>query len=437
LSAHAADFGGVEEAQEFRIACGAARESCVDSWFVPGSCMAASSTDDDVATIARIGAISKILQAAAAITGLRFAAVARVTDTHWTACAVYDEINFGLSAGGELDLESTLCNEIRGHRQPIIFNQASTDPIYIDHSTPKRYGFESYISIPIIRSNGEFFGTLCALDPRPAKLDAPAIRATFELFAQLISSELDREDQLSHVQTHLSNAQEVAKLREEFIAVLGHDVRNPLHSIMFSAEALSYRVTDSKALGLIQSMQRSCQRIASLVENMLDFTRGRLGGGIPAEIEVDHQLANELHHVLAEVQTVNPSFGFNAQIDIKLPVACDARRIAQLLGNLLANAVTHGGKDAPIRILARTDETSLQISVANAGPAIAPDKIAQLFQPFKRGTRHDGLGLGLYICSEIAKAHAGSLEVSSVAGETHFLFRMPRLPANTARAEID
>jgi GAF domain-containing protein len=152
---------------------------------------------EDVAAVGRIGAVPTILQVVSRTTGMRFAAVARVTDTSWTACAVYDLVNFGLKPGGDLVLESTICNEIRQHGKPVIFNQASTNPKFVNHPTPKMYGFESYVSIPIFRADGEFFGTLCALDPLPAKVEDPNVQKTLELFAQLIAAQLDIEDRLS------------------------------------------------------------------------------------------------------------------------------------------------------------------------------------------------------------------------------------------------
>ena len=126
---------------------------------------------DDLLTVQRISAVPAILQVLSETTGLRFAAVARVTETNWTAC-VFDRIEFGLKVGGELDVTTTLCSEIHASHQPIIISQVSADPDYCHHHTPQIYGFESYISVPVLRANGSFFGTLCALDPLPATCPA-------------------------------------------------------------------------------------------------------------------------------------------------------------------------------------------------------------------------------------------------------------------------
>ncbi|OWQ47516.1 hypothetical protein CDL60_08800 [Roseateles noduli] len=144
--------------------------------------------------IGRMAVVPTILDATARLTGMRFTAVARVTDTSWTACAVRDEIAFGLRPGDELELVSTICNEIRQHGRPVIFGSASEHEHFRHHHTPKQYGFESYVSIPIFRADGSFFGTLCAIDPQPAKLDDPVLQQTLELFAKLVGTQLDAQD---------------------------------------------------------------------------------------------------------------------------------------------------------------------------------------------------------------------------------------------------
>lgn len=146
----------------------------------------------DLEAVAEIPAVSMLLEAVTRATGMRFAAIARVTDDRWTACAVYDLIDFGLQVGQDLVLESTICNEIRQHRTTVAFDQASAHPVFAGHPTPAQYGFESYISVPILRPDGSFFGTLCALDPDPAMLDDATVKS-LELFADLIGRQLAQE----------------------------------------------------------------------------------------------------------------------------------------------------------------------------------------------------------------------------------------------------
>src|ERR1700689_2241892 len=123
---------------------------------------------DHLAAVARIDAIPRILKVACDSTGLRFAAVApgaRVTQERWIACAVRDEIAFVLLPGGELPVKTTICDEIRASGQIVVIENVAEDNLFSGHPTPKLYGFQSYISVPINLPDGGFFGTLCALDP--------------------------------------------------------------------------------------------------------------------------------------------------------------------------------------------------------------------------------------------------------------------------------
>ncbi len=152
---------------------------------------------DDLDAVARIDAIPLILDVLCRNTGMGFAAVARVTDDRWIACQVRDRISFGLSPGGELNVDTTICREVRGRRMPVAIDDVALDEVFRDHPTPARYGFQSYISVPIVRRNGDVFGTLCAIDPRPAKVNTPEMIGTFRLFAQLIAFHLDADDRLA------------------------------------------------------------------------------------------------------------------------------------------------------------------------------------------------------------------------------------------------
>lgn len=192
----------------------------------------------DIATIGRISAVPAILRVISELTGLRFAAVARVTEDSWTACAVLDRLDLGLKVGDKLDLVSTLCNEVRQCHRSVIIDKASEDPLYRDHHTPSTYQFESYIAVPILRTDGRFFGTICALDPNPAPLKSSTIQSTMESFARMLALQIEAEENLQRTETALIKERQTAEMREQFIAVLGHDLRNPLFSISAGAEML-------------------------------------------------------------------------------------------------------------------------------------------------------------------------------------------------------
>lgn len=151
---------------------------------------------DEVAMVSRITIVPAILEMICRTTGLGFAAVAKVTPEQWTACAVRDEIQFGLLVGGELQVDTTICHEIRQQGTGVIIDNVDEDEFYRAHHTPAKYGFKSYISIPVLRQDDSFFGTLCAIDPRPALLNTPEIISMFKAFARLISFHLNALEQL-------------------------------------------------------------------------------------------------------------------------------------------------------------------------------------------------------------------------------------------------
>lgn len=370
----------------------------------------------DLQAIGSIDAVPVILSMVKHITGMRFAAVARVTESKWIACAVDDSIDFGLLPGGELVLESTICHEIRQHHQPVIFGHASQHPLFSTHHTPKTYGLESYISIPIIKADGEFFGTLCAIDSVPANLADPAIEKTLTLFAQLIAMSLDTQGHLHATKTALADANEMGRLREQFIAVLGHDLRTPLSAIRMSADLLDSKVEDKRSRTLLSAIRTSSVRMGVLIENILDFARGRLGSGIPVQRKLVDDLQQTLRQTLEEIQVAYPQAKFIDSLEVPAGVYCDPLRISQLLSNLLGNAVTHGSTAEPIVLKALAEGDEIVISLTNQGTPIPPALMPLLFEPFspsEAGQRHEGLGLGLYIAGQIANAHNGTLSVTS------------------------
>ena len=222
---------------------------------------------------------------------------------------------------------------------------------------------------------------------------------------------------------------EAAVLREQFIAVLGHDLRNPVAAIGAGIGILQRREQlSTKASAILAEMNSSVARASDLIDNVLDLARGSLGGGLVLQRNADAPLTPVLTQVIAEMGVIAPGRHIETKIKIEEPVCCDRGRLGQLASNLLSNAVTHGEKAQPIRFEAFTVNGRFELSVANAGVPIPEEVLPRLFQPFFRGdvrASRNGLGLGLFIASEIAKAHFGELEVTSSAKETRFRFAMP------------
>jgi len=386
----------------------------------------------DVDAVSRIPAVPTILDVVCRTTGMGFAAVARVTEDRWIACSVKDDIAFGLAPGGELEVETTICHEIRQSRQPVIIDDVAEDPDYCNHHTPALYGIKSYISMPIVLMDGTFFGTLCAIDQKPAKLRNPGVVGMFKLFADMIAYHLDALQRAENSRAILADEREASALREQFIAVLGHDLRNPLAAISSGMHLLEKEALSERGAGILALVRNSVGRMTGLIDNVMDFARGRLGGGITLQLDPHAVLPAALEQVAAEIRAGHPERSIETHFEDMDPVACDPVRISQLFSNLLGNAVQHGAADKPVVARASTIAGELKISVSNSGDPIAPDAMERLFAPFTRGeagSRPQGLGLGLYIAAQVADAHGGRIEVSSTPEETCFTFRMPQAGA--------
>lgn len=289
------------------------------------------------------------------------------------------------------------------------------------------YGFQSYISVPIILKNGKFFGTLCAIDPRPARLNNPETVGTFKLFAELIATYVDTLDRLDASEASLLDERQTSELREQFIAVLGHDLRNPLAAVASGVRLMGKAKSIEDTAKLAGLMQQTVDRMAQLIDNVLDFARGRLGGGLTLQRRPE-PVEEVLDQVAAELRSSYANRDIETRFNVKQPINCDPQRIGQLFSNLLGNALDHGSAGKSIIARANAENGMFELSVTNAGDTIPPATMAKLFHPFYRGSSNgplQGLGLGLFIASQIARAHDGTLDVTSAEGETRFAFRMP------------
>jgi signal transduction histidine kinase len=383
----------------------------------------------DIETVRRIDAVPSILRLICKNTGMGFAAVARVTEQSWTACAVQDEVNFGLAAGGQLDLHTTLCFESRAARASIVIDNFCNDPVYKGHHTARIYNLGSYISVPIVLPDGSYFGNLCAIDPNPNEISDARTLSMFEVFAELIALQIATEGRQQAAEEALSREREISSLREQFIAVLGHDLRNPLSAVSATAELLALRKNEPDLVKIGQRLKTTTFRMARLIDDVMDFARGRLGSGIGVSIDDVDDLAMALRAVVAESREANPERMLVDDIAIGTRVRCDRTRVQQLLSNLLGNAVTHGSAAFPVVVQARVEGSEFVLAVSNGGNAIAPDALNRVFEPYWRPPTSKpggGLGLGLYICKQIVSAHGGALEVrSSVEDGTVFVARLP------------
>ncbi len=383
----------------------------------------------DIQAIRQIEAIPTLLEVLCQITGMRFAAVARVTDESWTLLAVKDTIQFNLPVGGQLPVKTTLCYESKQCLAPIAISHASVDPTYQNHHTPRIYNIESYVSVPIILGDGRYFGNLCAIDPSPADVANEKVVGMFTKFAALIALALDNQALLERDAAALNEERATAELREQFIAILGHDLRNPLQAIAAATELIHRKASDPASVqDLANRIRSNTKRMSALINDILDFARGKLGGGIGVHVDEVADINAGLEQVVRELQDGQPDRQIVAHINVAHTVRCDLGRVQQVASNLIGNALTHGAAKTPVKFTAHSDDHDLVLDVWNEGEPIPPESRSRIFEPFWRNSTsgsRQGLGLGLHICSQIVRAHKGQLAVVSGDSGTTFTARLP------------
>ncbi len=208
-------------------------------------------------------------------------------------------------------------------------------------------------------------------------------------------------------------AERADRAKEEFIAVLGHDLRTPLNAILLTAEhhkLLPDAQEPCREAG--KRITTSANRMSRLIEDVVDFTRSRLGGGIPISRE-RADMAELARAPLDELRTISPDTNISLEVEGDVTGAWDTDRVLQVVANLVGNAVKHGDGNVEITVRAE-DANTVVFCVHNGGPPISEHKMAHLFEPFHPGgRRREGLGLGLYIVDQIVRAHGGKVTAES------------------------
>ena len=232
-----------------------------------------------------------------------------------------------------------------------------------------------------------------------------------------------------------SRTAELDRARTALLAMLGHDLRDPLHSISMAATLLTRTGTQSAQMG--ERIRTSSSRMQRLISQVLDLSRlqGGLGLGMQPQ---DCDLSSILAEMVDESRMAQPNLVLRAEIEPNLRLQADPDRMAQVFGNLLSNARKHGKPGCAIEVEAWREADSVQVRVSNDSEPIPADLMEHLFSPFKPGSigrsrNRSGLGLGLYIADQVIKGHSGGIVVQCTEGKVHFLVSLP-IATGTAAA---
>lgn len=387
----------------------------------------------DIDRISRIAIIPTLLDVVCQTTGMGFAAVARVTQTRWITCSVRDDIEFGLVPGSELQVGTTICNEIRDSFQPVVINHVKENDLFCSHHTPLMYGFQSYISYPIVLKTGEFFGTLCAIDPKPADLENTKIRGLFTAFSDLISFHLQQIELLDQSDRAVRNLsrQLTHSLDEnrQYRHISNHTLQEPLRKLRIFSGMLVDQIRSGemeKAGHYALKIREGAERFSSLIMNLSDFTR----------LEQDHATVQpvDLEYVVGAV-----SAGLRLRLEARgatvlvgsLPtVQGVSGQLELLFHHLFDNAIRFSKNGVPLAVSVLCQQYTpkegdvplppekryVEIKLTDNGVGIKGAQLERIFDMFSQlpsDTVQEGMGMGLSICRKIIRNHGGQITIAS------------------------
>jgi len=249
-----------------------------------------------------------------------------------------------------------------------------------------------------------------------------------KLAEALLHEKTDTELALQHAQAELHEAyaisQSRARFAEQMVAIVSHDLKNPLTAIRMASDFLARGERTTKERQLLGHIGQSSERAQRMIADLLDFTQARVGQGITIKA-APLDLHEVIHRAVDELRVAFPKASLVHLADGNGDASLDADRVQQIIGNLVANSVAYGDPQRPITITSRLGDNRCEVSVHNHGRVIPKALLAELFEPMTRGTDQGSdvrsVGLGLYIVRELARVHGGDVAVSScVTGGTTF-----------------
>lgn len=416
----------------------------------------------DIINIENISIVPNLLNVICQTTGMGFAAIARVTEDRWITCSVQDNVLFGLKPGDELKIKTTICDEIRQNPKPVIIDNVSEDKDYHDHHTPAMYKLQSYISVPIIRQDGSFFGTLCAIDPKPNSLKEFKVREMFNLFAELISFHLSAIEQtlaskkVLEEKTHLLEKTQVEKNEAErlnsdfkkklieknlslekmnseleaFNYISSHDLQEPLRKIQLFTDTIEREEVDNlseKGKTAFHKIKTSAYRMQNLINDLLIYSKTKFDDR-KFEVKDLNNIARDVIEDLSD-EFENKNVVFDIQELGKLSVI--EFQFRQLLYNLISNSLKFASPDRNLIITISAEITNGQldklspftkyykITISDNGigfDQLYNERIFGLFQALHTKPLKS-TGIGLTIVKRIVENHNGFIKAEGVLNQ--------------------
>lgn len=416
----------------------------------------------DILNIEKISIVPTLLNVICQTTGMGFAAVARVTDDRWITCSVQDNVLFGLKPGDELQIKTTICDDIRKNLKPVIIDNVSEDPDYHDHHTPAMYKLQSYISVPIIRKDGTFFGTLCAIDPKPNSLKEFKVREMFHLFADLISfhlavieqeakNQIALEEKNNLLEKTVGEKKQIEKLNsdiekkllqknislermnselEAFNYISSHDLQEPLRKIQLFTDTIEREEVQNlseKGKAAFHKIRTSAFRMQNLINDLLLYSKTKFDERKFEIKDLNNIVKDVIDDVTGELEIKNVTF--DIQVLGKLSVI--EFQFRQLLYNLISNSLKFASPERNLIISVSATITNgefeklspltkyYKLTIADNGIGFDPlysEKIFGLFQALHTKPSKS-TGIGLTIVKRIVENHKGFIRAEGALNQ--------------------
>ena len=407
----------------------------------------------DMIDAQRLAALPSVLKALRGLTQTRFAALVRLTDQKWQACLVDDHASLGIRAGDVFPIEDTLCAQVREIHAPV--NQPSVGPDMAGENTAhmaRALGIRCHFSYPVFAADGAFFGALCLMDTTPHEPLSSAVVDAVAAFSQLVGTALSRTGRAASQDLPMGKAStapdvgstQAAKapapaavpaaaeaepsVQARVLSVMGHDLRNPMHSLMAAIEMIQLKPMEPRLERLMGMVQGSASRLSELARQTLDFTRLQMLGELPIQVMPSHDPVSGIKAVIEHVRASYPQREVQEDLQNCPSADIDPGRVDQALSSVLTHAIKHCGADQQVGVRALGRDGRLIVEVSVPGYILDAALLPHLFNPFAQrdGTAQTAhLGVGLYLARATALAHGGDLVARQTGTEVGFIFSLP------------